>query len=260
MARDEFTKQTNDVLGKRVGIRCSNSNCRKLTTGPRSESQHIVNIGVAAHITAAAEGGPRYDPRLTPEQRSSPENGIWLCQNCAKLVDNDPARYTVELLRAWKNEAEFAALAEVEGRGDPQPPDTSAEVAISFRSEHENGERHDYRLEITVRNVGTEPLGAFHVDVQMPARVVHQPEQHPLFIRDRSTREIAFFRRTSADLRGGTVYPGDTEIVMTVSYFVITRIFQQRGAFFDQPVTATLYLRGFRPVKVMQTFRDLQRF
>lgn len=260
MARDEFTKQTSDVLGKRVGIRCSNPNCRKLTTGPRSESPHIVNIGVAAHMTAAADGGPRFDSNLTPEQRSSPENGIWLCQNCAKLVDNDPARYTVELLRAWKSEAENAALAEVEGRGNAQSPDTSAEIAISFRSEHEDGERHDYRLEITIRNVGTEPLGAFHVDVQMPAQVVHQPEQNPLYVRDRSNRERAVFRRTSEDLRGGTVYPGDTAVFMTVNYFVITRILQQRGAIFDQPVSATLYQRGFRPVTVMQTFRDLQWF
>lgn len=203
MTRDEFTKQTSDVLGKRVGVRCSNPNCRKLTTGPRSESRHIVNIGVAAHITAAGEGGPRYDSNLTSEQRSSPENGIWLCQNCAKLVDNDSARYTVELLREWKNEAENAALADVEGRGDAQPPDTSAEIAISFRSEHEDGERHDYRLEITLKNVGTEPLGAFHVDVQMLARVVHQPEKHSLYVPNRSNREIAFFRRTSEDMPGG---------------------------------------------------------
>jgi hypothetical protein len=47
---------------------------------------------------------------------------------------------------------------------------------------------------------------------------------------------------------------------MTVNYFVITRIFQQRGAIFNQPVTATLYQRGFRPVTVMQTFRELQWF
>lgn len=116
MGRDEFSKQMVDVLAKRVGIRCSNPSCRKLTTGPRTESHHIVNIGVGAHITAASLGGPRSDPSLTPEQRQSPENGIWLCQNCAKLVDNDPTRYNLELLRDWKSRAEEAALAEVEGR------------------------------------------------------------------------------------------------------------------------------------------------
>jgi hypothetical protein len=46
-------------------------------------------LGVAAHITAASPDGPRYDQNLSSEQRKSPDNGIWLCQNCAKLVDND---------------------------------------------------------------------------------------------------------------------------------------------------------------------------
>src|SRR4030065_239910 len=109
MARDDFSRATGDLLAKRVGVRCSNPSCRKLTTGPRTDSRYIVNIGVAAHITAASEGGPRFAPNLSTEERQAPENGIWLCQNCAKLVDNDPARYAIEVLRAWKSGAEDAA-------------------------------------------------------------------------------------------------------------------------------------------------------
>lgn len=113
--RDDFSKQTLDILAKRVGIRCSNPGCRKLTTGPRSKSIQIINIGVGAHITAAAPGGPRFDPNLSNEERTSPNNGIWLCQNCAKLVDNDPDRYPVNILRSWKQSAESVALSEIEG-------------------------------------------------------------------------------------------------------------------------------------------------
>ena len=40
----------------------------------------------------------------------APDNGIWLCQNCAKLVDNDPIRYTADVLRGWKASAESEAL------------------------------------------------------------------------------------------------------------------------------------------------------
>lgn len=58
--RDDFSKLTLDILAKRVGIRCSNAGCRKLTTGPRNESSQIINIGVGAHITAATPGGPRF--------------------------------------------------------------------------------------------------------------------------------------------------------------------------------------------------------
>lgn len=80
---------------------------------PHEDATKAVNLGVAAHITAAAPGGPRYDASLTPEQRSSIENAIWLCQNCAKLIDNDPARFPVALLREWKAKAEEEARARV---------------------------------------------------------------------------------------------------------------------------------------------------
>jgi hypothetical protein len=72
-----------------------------------------VNVGVAAHITAASQGGPRFDPSLTESQRASHENGIWLCQNCAKLIDNDVLAYPATLLQAWKREAEENAARAV---------------------------------------------------------------------------------------------------------------------------------------------------
>ena len=72
-----------------------------------------VNVGVAAHISAAAPGGPRYDSTLSPEQRSNISNAVWLCQNCAKLVDNDPQRFTADVLLEWKARAEAVARTEV---------------------------------------------------------------------------------------------------------------------------------------------------
>ena len=72
-----------------------------------------VNVGAAAHITAAAPGGARYDAALKPEQRSHILNAIWLCQNCAKLIDNDPSRYTAALLGEWKARAELQALQRI---------------------------------------------------------------------------------------------------------------------------------------------------
>ncbi|MDO8142925.1 MAG: hypothetical protein Q6358_15615 [Candidatus Brocadiales bacterium] len=114
--RDDFPVTIKDVLAKRVGFRCSNSDCRQPTSGPQTDPSKAVNVGVAAHITAASPQGPRYDPVLTPEERSSINNGIWLCQICAKLVDNDSSRYRAETLKAWKREAEEAAIKELESR------------------------------------------------------------------------------------------------------------------------------------------------
>lgn len=84
-----------------------------VTSGPQVDLAKAVNVGVAAHITAASSGGPRHDPSLKPEVRRHASNGIWLCQTCAKLVDNDPLRYPAELLREWRDKAEEATHSQV---------------------------------------------------------------------------------------------------------------------------------------------------
>jgi hypothetical protein len=119
--RDDFTNATKELLAARVGFRCSNPGCRQATRGPQADPAGTVNIGVAAHITAASPDGPRYDPSLTPEQRRATDNGIWLCQNDGKLVDNDAVRYTVDCLRSWKVAAEQAAARELEHRLNRTP-------------------------------------------------------------------------------------------------------------------------------------------
>jgi hypothetical protein len=69
-----------------------------------------VSIGVASHISAASAGGLRYALDIAEADRTSPENGIWLCQSCSRLVDNDSERYTTTILLEWKRDAEAKAL------------------------------------------------------------------------------------------------------------------------------------------------------
>src|SRR2546426_380798 len=113
--RDDFSKTATEALGKRVGFLCSNPECRQPTTGPQEKQGAVINIGVAAHLTAAAPGGPRYDATLSTDQRRSISNGIWLCQSCAKLVDSDERRFTLEVLREWRDHAERSALEKIRG-------------------------------------------------------------------------------------------------------------------------------------------------
>jgi hypothetical protein len=117
--RDDFSNDTKDTLAKRVAMRCSNPSCRKPTSGPREDPTKAVNIGVAAHIAAASPGGPRYDETMTHLERGSIENGIWLCQNCAKLVDNDTWRYSARALRRWKHLAERSVQLQLESSAKP---------------------------------------------------------------------------------------------------------------------------------------------
>jgi hypothetical protein len=90
------------------------------TVGAAQSHDGIVNVGVAAHITAAAAGGPRYDSSLSSDERRHQLNGIWLCQTHAKAVDSDGGHFTVEQLRKWKLDAEKrsfeAIVAPIEAR------------------------------------------------------------------------------------------------------------------------------------------------
>lgn len=134
--RDEFDDKTKEILARPVGYRCSNPNCRQLTSGPQIDPAKALNIGVAAHITAASARGPRFDSQLTPEERKAPENGIWLCQNHAKLVDNDELSYTVDILYEWKRLSERAALLEIEGTAsDSEAALTNDVECIRFYSQ-----------------------------------------------------------------------------------------------------------------------------
>lgn len=117
--RDEFSVAVKEQLAKRVAYLCSNPGCRQPTSGPTATPAGTVNIGVAAHVTAASPGGARYDADLQPEARSAADNGIWLCQTCAKLIDSDVRRYSIEKLREWRSDAEAAAAQALEQRRTP---------------------------------------------------------------------------------------------------------------------------------------------
>jgi hypothetical protein len=129
--RDNFTEEVKRNLADRVGNACSNPDCRALTSGPQNHSAKALNVGVAAHITGAAGGGQRYDRTLSPEERCHSDNGIWLCQTCAKLVDNDASRFTETLLRAWKVIAEHRAFSSI---GKPAIPLAESEPQRTLRA------------------------------------------------------------------------------------------------------------------------------
>jgi tetratricopeptide (TPR) repeat protein len=114
MGRDNFSKDIKRKLAERVGYICSNPECSSHTVGPSAESNEaIYNIGVAAHICAASAGGPRYDNNMSSDERKSINNGIWLCQICAKLIDDDVVTYTKELLHGWKHKTEIIAVEQL---------------------------------------------------------------------------------------------------------------------------------------------------
>jgi hypothetical protein len=259
--RDDFSKQIIETLAKRVGNRCSNPSCRKLTSGPHEDPVRAVNIGVAAHITGASPGGPRYDEAVSSEERQAIQNGIWLCQNCAKLVDNDIYRYNTALLNQWKSNTEEHALSEVEGYSKGEiKPEGATEILISYKKMKIESKRHDYHLLIELSNRATVPLTDYHVDVLIPSRIVENPEKHRFYVRERSTNIQSLFRFNNNELHLRDVMPGDSTVVMGVDYCITQDIYFNRGDLLYQQVRATLYHYGFQPLTVEKVVKDLQIF
>lgn len=138
--RDDFSQLTKDLLARQAGHRCTHPHCGKPTSGANQSGTGAINIGVAAHITAASAGGPRYDPALTSEQRKDASNGIWLCQDHAHTVDADDSAFSAEILRTWRRQAEarsFCALMSGMSGGGPRSgflldPDESIDIRRRF--------------------------------------------------------------------------------------------------------------------------------
>jgi hypothetical protein len=111
----KFSRRVRELASRRAGGICSNPRCEQPAHGPGEDPETAINIGVAAHITARSVDGPRHDPALTPTQRASIDNAIWLCQSCAKLIDDDADRYTTFVIRDWKLQRENKASVAMRG-------------------------------------------------------------------------------------------------------------------------------------------------
>lgn len=118
--RDNFPPRVVRVLERRAGHACSI--CDQLTSAPGIGPNDVLSDGEAAHITAAAPNGPRFDDSLSPEERRSVENGIWACTKHSGEIDSPGARYTVKELRAFKFRREERARESMR----PQQEDRSA--------------------------------------------------------------------------------------------------------------------------------------
>ncbi len=133
--RDNFKAKVRTLLAWGVAYRCSSPVCGKLTICANKAGDGKINIGRAAHITAAAANGPRFDKSLSQAERMHQDNGIWLCANCASLIDSDDPQFPVVLLQDWKKKAERYArdsVAQSNGR------DVTSEIPVELDEEGEH--------------------------------------------------------------------------------------------------------------------------
>lgn len=85
--------------------RCAFKKCRR----PLVEASGVV-VGEICHIKGRP-GGPRFDPNQRDEERHGYDNLILMCPEHHKVIDDDVATYTADVLSALKKDHEVAHLA-----------------------------------------------------------------------------------------------------------------------------------------------------
>lgn len=99
-----YTDKTLKRLFALSGNLCAFPNCERLLVNPKNALDSNI-----CHIEAANEGGERYNPDMTDEQRADYENLILLCRQHHDETD-DEIRYTVDILKEIKRNHESAYL------------------------------------------------------------------------------------------------------------------------------------------------------
>jgi tetratricopeptide (TPR) repeat protein len=83
-------------------------------------------VAEICHIKARSPDGPRYDPKQDEKDRDAVDNLLLLCPIHHKIIDDDPATYTVERL------GQIKAEHEARHRGGLEPSDHLARQLLSL--------------------------------------------------------------------------------------------------------------------------------
>lgn len=96
------------LLDTRSGNECAYPDCSK---GLIAEDG-ISIISKICHIEAASKGGPRYNEKMTDDDRRGFDNLVLLCDEHHVMIDNkeNESLYPVSVLKRWKNDHEKKIL------------------------------------------------------------------------------------------------------------------------------------------------------
>lgn len=112
-----------------AGGRCEFDGCNRYLL-----SHHVThadgNFAEMAHIVAFSPAGPRGKVGLSTQERNQLSNLMLLCAACHKLIDDRPAQYTVETLKAFKREHEARIRMLTEAKADQVTTPVVLEASI----------------------------------------------------------------------------------------------------------------------------------
>lgn len=94
------------ILCTRSGNRCAMSECHKVLVVGKTGDDRESLVAQMAHIKGERSTAPRYDASMSDPERNSYGNLILVCNNCHKVIDDQPSTYSVERLHEIKSQHE----------------------------------------------------------------------------------------------------------------------------------------------------------
>jgi hypothetical protein len=101
-----INKKDIKILCQKSGNKCSLPKCRANLIVDIDNNNMLSNIAVMAHIKGEKPGAARYDSKMTDKERNCHANLILVCCNDHKVIDDNPAYYSVEMLHQIKESHE----------------------------------------------------------------------------------------------------------------------------------------------------------
>jgi len=139
-----------------------------------------------------------------------------------------------------------------------KPEISCAKLKITYRKMKSASERHDYILEVFVENTGSTRIEEYTLDLSFPNAFLNQTSIYALEIANRRTKTHRCFRVTE-QRSNVPIFPGDTERVFTLDYFVDHDLYMDSTAM-GQSLVATLRCGSEQPIVEEHAVREFQNF
>jgi hypothetical protein len=143
-------------------------------------------------------------------------------------------------------------------RVEPPVGSTPVELAITYKKLVCDADHHNYRLTITLKNLGTEVIDSYHMDVLFPTAFLFGGTHGSAVVPIRRTDTHSCIRVSSKTGEVNALYPGDLNTILTIDYYMNRHLFKTE--LLSQNVTATLYVEGKPPLVVEKSMSELQVF
>jgi hypothetical protein len=139
------------------------------------------------------------------------------------------------------------------------PADIAPPVQIDLRyiKKSQGRHRHEYRLPVRVINGGTDVLSDWSLEVTFPRALLESRNTYPV---DRALPDGMVVMQQTEARHSGPIYPGTSNELLGIDYFVDDAIFEQADILFKKTVVATLYAGSKRVAQTTVLVGDLQNF